>query len=170
MTMNTASPETFSLARRTRISNIRTVWSQDVQDSQNASSFLESFPPRSASFSTQDASIDGAIWDGQDLVIDANESGQEDNGRAFLRSEQVDHCKERSSKIALALDKIDSIFEIVADAMLSEKSEVIVSLPVLERSASGNDYWDSPSTEELPRSKTISFPGKTEEEAWRFSE
>lgn len=61
------------------------------------------------------------------------------------------------------IDKIENIFEQIADAMLSEKNEISITLKTRRRVLS-----DIRSDED--RTKRLSFPGKSANEAWRFGE
>lgn len=67
-----------------------------------------------------------------------------------------------------ALQRIESIFEEIADSLLSERREVTISFPLHRKARDGLDGPGSSSTEEPTQSRFISFPGKTAEEAWRF--
>lgn len=60
-------------------------------------------------------------------------------------------------------DKIEDVFEQIADAMLNDKKEISITLKTRRRVPT-----DKQSDEDLTR--TLSFPGKTENEAWRFGE
>ena len=69
------------------------------------------------------------------------------------------------------INKIEAIFEEIADALLQEKNELTVTL--LRRTQPQNVSATSPVELTNPSqsvvSKRIRFPGRTAEEAWRFS-
>lgn len=62
------------------------------------------------------------------------------------------------------LVQIESIFEQIADAILAEKDKLSITLTNAHRSSA------SDRTQPRWSQKTITFPGKTPKEAWRFSQ
>ena len=68
------------------------------------------------------------------------------------------------------LAKIETIFEDMADVLLNERGQM--SMSIRRRSKiSGSHRMQEPLSEAAPTvEKRISFPGKTEKEAWQFSE
>ncbi|KAF2230216.1 DNA topoisomerase IV, alpha subunit [Viridothelium virens] len=81
---------------------------------------------------------------------------------------------ERASQVTkdryYVITKIESIFEGVVDALLDYEERMILSMcsrKNLSRSGSRNDMHDPES--KLDGSKEISFPGRTAQEAWRFT-
>lgn len=60
------------------------------------------------------------------------------------------------------IDKIEDVFEQMTDAMLNEKSEISITLKTRRRVATDEPRED--------RTKRLTFPGKTANEAWRFGE
>lgn len=61
------------------------------------------------------------------------------------------------------IDKIEEVFEQMADAMLNEKKDIRITLKT-RRQVSTDEQRDENCT------KRLSFPGKNEDEAWRFCE
>lgn len=61
------------------------------------------------------------------------------------------------------IDKIEEVFEQIADAMLNEKNEFSITLKTRRR-ASRNQRRDR----DEDYTKRLCFPGKTANEAWRF--
>lgn len=62
------------------------------------------------------------------------------------------------------IDKIEEVFEQIADAMLNDKNEFSITLKTRRRAASKNQQRDG----DEDRTKRLCFPGKTANEAWRF--
>ncbi|KAK4985409.1 endodeoxyribonuclease [Elasticomyces elasticus] len=67
--------------------------------------------------------------------------------------------------------KIESIFERIADALLNEKNEVEITLSSRNGTAESptKTYTGVVSSATRVRTRTVSFPGSTPEDAWRFS-
>lgn len=71
-----------------------------------------------------------------------------------------------------ALDQIEEVFEGIADALRNERHELSITLKIRASKANaGNtvtvDSVSGPTV--ITRANRICFPGKTAEEAWRFS-
>jgi hypothetical protein len=65
------------------------------------------------------------------------------------------------------IDKIEEVFERVTDALLNDRNEISITLkPRRPTKESAIDITDD--REGDGRTRQISFPGKTEEEAWKF--
>ena len=67
---------------------------------------------------------------------------------------------------ARAIANIEAVFERMADAMLNDRNELSITLKVRNSKAKGQHT----SSVDDGRTKRIGFPGKTEDEAWRFGE
>ena len=70
----------------------------------------------------------------------------------------------------IVIEEIQDIFRSLADALENEKSELSITIRTRVKTRSGhgaasNETVREPST----RERRLCFPGKTEEEAWRFS-
>ncbi|KAH0386392.1 DNA topoisomerase IV, alpha subunit, partial [Aureobasidium melanogenum] len=68
----------------------------------------------------------------------------------------------RSSKHHDVIMRIEAVFETVADALLNERAHVTISLTSVS-----SDTLQDPSVR--PRKALFTFPGKTANDAWRFS-
>ncbi|KAH0337373.1 DNA topoisomerase IV, alpha subunit, partial [Aureobasidium melanogenum] len=68
----------------------------------------------------------------------------------------------RSSKHHDVLMRIEAVFETVADALLNERADVTISL-----TSESSDTLRDPFVR--PRKTILTFPGKTANDAWRFS-
>jgi len=67
------------------------------------------------------------------------------------------------------LDRIEAVFEQIADEMLSRKAEIGLSLHIRPRQVPQTGTSNTPAPAER-KIKRVCFPGKTAEEAWRFGE
>lgn len=68
-----------------------------------------------------------------------------------------------------AVAQIESVFEGIADALLAERSELAITLTA-HRRLNPSDSLENPQQTDRTRSTTVKFPGKSAEEAWRFSQ
>jgi meiotic recombination protein SPO11 len=68
------------------------------------------------------------------------------------------------------ISKIENIFESITDCILDQKKELVISLrsrPKCKSSDSEDSTSDANSKSEI---KKITFPSKSQQEAWKFSE
>lgn len=68
-----------------------------------------------------------------------------------------------------AIAQIESVFEGIADALLAERSELAITLTA-HRQLDSRDSIENPQQTDRTRFTTVKFPGKSAEEAWRFSQ
>ena len=68
-----------------------------------------------------------------------------------------------------AVAQIESVFENIADALLAERSELAITLTA-HRQLDPSNSIGNPQRSGRTRSTTVNFPGKSAEEAWRFSQ
>lgn len=69
---------------------------------------------------------------------------------------------------ALVIDKIEDVFEQVTDALLNDRNEISITLKSRKPANRSKADIEGDESDVLCRTKQISFPGKTEDEAWRF--
>lgn len=68
------------------------------------------------------------------------------------------------------LAKIEIIFENIANVLLNERGQMSIRIKRRTK-VSGSHGIEEPPSKGTPKTeKRISFPGKTEKEAWQFSE
>ena len=69
------------------------------------------------------------------------------------------------------IEKIEAVFEDIADALLNENSQLSITLKIRPKPRNGprSSTDDQNATDDAAKRKQICFPGKTAEEAWRFS-
>ncbi|KAF1346064.1 hypothetical protein BDV97DRAFT_359668 [Delphinella strobiligena] len=67
-----------------------------------------------------------------------------------------------------AVAQIESVFEAIADDLLAERSELAITLTA-HRQLNPSDGIENSEGTDRTRFTTVKFPGKTAEEAWRFS-
>lgn len=69
------------------------------------------------------------------------------------------------------LKKIENVFESVKNDLFNDKDDLSITLKLRTSRAKSDLMLQKSRTHKAPtaRSKRLCFPGKTEEEAWRFS-
>ena len=69
----------------------------------------------------------------------------------------------------VVLDKIESIFENMADVLLNERGDLCIELQRRFRHGKLQTLMVEVDSDSANATKRIGFPGKTEREAWEFS-
>lgn len=110
------------------------------------------------------------FWPCDDYLIDDNDS-DDDMLLQYFEHEAQDLLSTEpivdSTTSVTTVRQIENVFEAIADAILAKDSSDLILSIALRPRANANSSSQSPN----PRSgTTISFPGKTSAEAWRFSQ
>jgi len=67
------------------------------------------------------------------------------------------------------ISKIEDIFEAMTDCILDEKKELVIQLKTRDRKTSRSDETEATKTRKKSENRTIRFPSKSPQEAWKFS-
>jgi meiotic recombination protein SPO11 len=74
------------------------------------------------------------------------------------------------SQTGRVITKIENIFESITDCILDQKKELIISLRSRPRCKSKNSEESTSNPKPKLEIKNITFPSKSPQEAWKFSE
>jgi meiotic recombination protein SPO11 len=74
------------------------------------------------------------------------------------------------SQAGRVIAKIENIFESITDCILDQRKELVVSLRSRPKCKSKDSEESMPNLKSKPELKNITFPSKSPQEAWKFSE
>ena len=101
-------------------------------------------------------------------AADAFDSSSTNRNAAYAASQLIPPLEEVPKHVA---EKIEAAFEDIADALLDERNQLTITLKIRPRASNGsNSSAHHPNaTYHTVKTKQVCFPGKSAEEAWRFS-
>ena len=74
------------------------------------------------------------------------------------------------SQTGRVIAKIENIFESITDCILDQKKELVINLRSRPKGKSKNSKESLSSPKPKPEIKNITFPSKSPQETWKFSE
>jgi meiotic recombination protein SPO11 len=99
-----------------------------------------------------------------DSSISCNTSGHTSNSQPNIANTPD------PSQTGRVIAKIENIFESIIDCILNEKKELVISLRSRPKCKSKDSEESTSNPKPKPEIKNITFPSKSPQEAWKFSE